>query len=215
MASILFNDLLTVHSGDHRRGLVAPGCVTLKVVEVLERELVQVHAESNGGRNCKQKDVNSRILNNDSTEAFSIVVSGILICYQKVSIHMSDEDISENVKNGSDNILEGYNQLREGLHHLLRSLSIWVEGHPVLKWIILTPASAIIGKFGIQILTQGYVYFFGSTVPISRDVKVEVFPAPIGFTLWILLSAFVLLALLVYFRFVTLRQRIDELETQI
>ncbi|MDR5672468.1 hypothetical protein RH858_04800, partial [Halalkaliarchaeum sp. AArc-GB] len=119
-----------------------------------------------------------------------------------------------NIKKGSDNLIEAFTRLREGVHYLSRSLSIWFDRHPVLKWIILAPASAIIGGLGIRLLTGVYVYFFGATVPISRDVKVEVFPAPIGFTLWVLLFAFVLFVLLAYFRFVTLRQRLDELEKQ-
>jgi len=72
---------------------------------------------------------------------------------------MSDADFSETVKKGSNNMIEGLSQLKEGLHHFSRSLSIWFERHSFFKFIILAPISAVIGKFGIQILSQIYVYF--------------------------------------------------------
>lgn len=128
---------------------------------------------------------------------------------------MSNDDVTDDLRKGSDNILKGVGRLRVGFSHFSRSLSIWFNNHPGLKWIILAPVSAIVGNIGIRLLTGVYIYFFGATVPISRDVEVEVFPAPIGFTLWILLWGFILFALLTYFRFVTLRQRIEDLEQQI
>lgn len=128
---------------------------------------------------------------------------------------MSDTDFSETVKEGSNNIIEGLSRLKEGIHHFSRSLSIWFSSHRLLKYLILAPVSAVIGSFGIQMLTQIYAYFFSVTVPISRDIEVSVFPAPIGFTLWVLLTGFILAAILVSIRFVKLRQRIDELEEQI
>ena len=128
---------------------------------------------------------------------------------------MSDGDLIGNIEEGSNNIIEGISRLREGLQHYSRSLSIWFEAHPLLKFVIGAPVSAIVGTIGLQILTWGYAYFFGATVPVSRDLKVEVFPAPVGFTLWVLLTCFVLFALLSYFRFVILRQRINQLENQI
>ena len=128
---------------------------------------------------------------------------------------MSDGDLSESVKTGSNNLVEGVGLVKHGVHHLLRSLTMWLDRHRILKWVILTPVSALIGNFSIRALTQGYIYFFGATVPINRDVKVSVFPAPIGFTLWILSTGFVLFGILSYIRFVTLRQQVDDLEKQI
>ena len=87
---------------------------------------------------------------------------------------MSDDDLSESVERGSNNMIEGVSKLRAGGHHFFRSLSIWFERHPILKWILIAPLSAVVGNYGIQILTWIYAYFFGATVSISRDAMVEV-----------------------------------------
>jgi hypothetical protein len=128
---------------------------------------------------------------------------------------MSDDELSESVEAGSNNIVEGVNQLKQGLQYLSRSLGIWLNRHPFLKWLIVPTVSALIGGFTLRILARGHEFFFGAVAPISRDVKVTVFPAPVGFTLWILSTAFILFAILGYFRFVILRQQIEDLESQI
>jgi predicted lysophospholipase L1 biosynthesis ABC-type transport system permease subunit len=128
---------------------------------------------------------------------------------------MADENFSETVEKSSDNLIEASRRFRSGLHYMSRSLSIWFDDHSKLKWIILTLLSSIIGRVAIEMISWFHIYFFGAIVPIQRDVTVSVFPAPIGFTLWVLSVLFILYVLASYFRFVALRQRLDELETQI
>jgi len=125
---------------------------------------------------------------------------------------MSDDSLSENFEKGSNSVVEGLYHLKEGLNHYESSLNIWFEQHPWIKNGILLVVSAIVGPVLVQILTRIQIYLFGAVVPISRDVRVETFPAPIGFTLWILSIGFVLLSLQAYFRFVSMRQRIEEIE---
>ena len=128
---------------------------------------------------------------------------------------MSDDELSENVKKGSNSVIVGFCHLKEGLNHYVSSLSIWFEQHPWIKNGIMIGVSAIVGPILLRILTQIQIFLFGAVVPISRDVRVEIFPAPVGFTLWILSIGFVLLSLQAYFRFVSLRQRIEELERNV
>lgn len=128
---------------------------------------------------------------------------------------MPDEDMSKNLKKGSNSVLEGLNHLKEGLNHYRNSLAIWFEQHWLIKNGILFLVSAMVGPILVQLINRIQIYFFGAVVPISRDVQVEIFPVPIGFTLWIFSIAFVLLSLQAYFRFVSLRQRIEELENNI
>lgn len=125
---------------------------------------------------------------------------------------MSDDNEPESIKKGSDNIVEGVNTLATGLNQVIGWLASWFNDHPLLKFIILAPLSGVIGHFGVRILSIAHIYFFGRIVPVGRDVKVQVFPAPVGFTLWILSTALILFVLLVYFRFVTLCRRIEDLE---
>ena len=128
---------------------------------------------------------------------------------------MSDDEFSENVKKGSDSVREGFYHLKEGLNHYVSSLGVWFEQHPWIKNGILLVISAIVGPVFVQILSQMQIYLFGAIVPISRDVRVEIFPAPIGVTLWILSISFVLLSLQAYFRFISFRNRIEELENHL
>jgi len=128
---------------------------------------------------------------------------------------MSEDDVSENVKKGSDNIVEGLSRLRDGLTQYYHSLSTSLENHPIIKFIVFAPVSAGIASLGLQAVNWISVYFFGATGIVSRDLRVQTFPAPIGFTLWVLLTLFVLFVILVYLRLVTLRQRIDSLEEQV
>lgn len=128
---------------------------------------------------------------------------------------MTDEDVSESVKKGSNNLIEASRRFINGIYYISCSVSIWFDHHPKLKWVILAPLSAGIGRIGIEIISWFHIYFFGAIVPMERDVTVAVFPAPIGLTLWVLSVFFILYVLASYFRFVTLRQRLDKLETQI
>ena len=105
--------------------------------------------------------------------------------------------------------------MKEGLNHYVSSLGVWFEQHPWIKNGILLVISAIVGPVFVQILSQMQIYLFGAIVPISRDVRVEIFPAPIGVTLWILSISFVLLSLQAYFRFISFRNRIEELENHL
>lgn len=75
-------------------------------------------------------------------------------------------------------------------------------------FIISTAISPVL----LQILTRVQTYLFGAVVAVSRDISVEIFPAPVGFTLWILSIGFIALGLQSYIKFVSLRQRIEELE---
>lgn len=125
---------------------------------------------------------------------------------------MSDDEVSENVKKGSNSVIEGFYHLKQGVDHYVRSLSIWFEQHPWIKNGIMIVVSVIVGPVLLRILNQIQVYLFGAVVPIGRDISVEIFPVPIGFTLWILSVSFILITLQAYFRFVSLRQRVEELE---
>ena len=125
---------------------------------------------------------------------------------------MSDGDSMDNLKQGSDDIVNGFQQLTGGTKQVTLSIASWFDAHPILKWVIITPISALIGNFAIRLLSASHAYFYGATVPINRDVKLEAFPLPVGFSLWLLTFAFVLLTISMYFRTVTLRQRIEELE---
>jgi len=128
---------------------------------------------------------------------------------------MPDEDFSESVKKGSDDLIEASRRIGSGIRYIFQSVSIWFDHHPKLNWIILAPLSAGIGRVAIEIISWFHIYFFGAIVPIQRDIAVAVFPAPIGFTLGVLSVFFILYVLVSYFKFIALRQRIDELETQI
>jgi len=119
------------------------------------------------------------------------------------------------LKKGSNSIANGVYNIRDGIVYLFGYFRDWLQNHPILKWVVLTPLSAGFGSLVIRLLNSTYVYFFGENVAISRDVEVEVFPAPIGFTLWLLLTITILITVTSYIKFVSLRQRIDELEKQI
>jgi hypothetical protein len=125
---------------------------------------------------------------------------------------MSDDDPSESIKKGSNSVIAGFYHLKEGLNHYVSSLGSWFEQHPWIKNGIMLVVSATVGPVLLRVLTQIQIYLFGAVVPISRDVRVEIFPAPIGFTLWIFSIGFILLSLQAYFRFVSFRQRIEALE---
>lgn len=128
---------------------------------------------------------------------------------------MTDEEFSENVEKGSDNLIEAFRRFRYGLYHISRSVTIWFDHHPLLKWVILALLSTGTGIVAVEIISKLHSYFFGAIVPIQRDATVSVFPAPIGFTLWLFSVLFILYVLASYFRFVALRQRIDELEERV
>lgn len=128
---------------------------------------------------------------------------------------MSDENQPDHFKRGSDNIYGGTRQLTKGLAQTSLWIGNWLNGHPILKFAVLAPVSTILGAVVIGILTSAHTYFFGAVGVISRDLKVQVFPAPVGFSLWILSITFAFFALLAYFRFVTLRQRITDLERMV
>jgi len=128
---------------------------------------------------------------------------------------MPKEDLSESIKEGSNSVIEGFNHLKEGLNHYRDSLSIWFEQHWLIKNGILLLISAMVGPILVQLINRIQIYFFGAVVPINRDIQVEIFPVPIGFTLWIFSIVFILLSLRAYFRFISLRQRIEEIEKNI
>ena len=128
---------------------------------------------------------------------------------------MSDDDLSENLRQGSDNIVEGVRNLKDGIQQYTHSLSIWFGQHPLIKNAIILLISVVVSPILAQMLTQVHLYLFGAIVPISRDVKVEAFPAPIGFTLWVLSFVFILFILQAYFKFISLRQRIENIESKI
>ena len=125
---------------------------------------------------------------------------------------MSDDDSMNSLRQGSDDVIDGFRQLASGSKQISASIASWFDAHPILKWVIITPVSAFVGNLAIQLISAVHAYFYRATVPISRDIKLEVFPLPVGFSLWILTVAFVLLSISVYFRIVTLRQRIEDLE---
>ena len=128
---------------------------------------------------------------------------------------MSDTDPSENVKKGSDNIIQSLNLLKQGLQHYILSIKASAKQHPIIASFILAPITTVAGGAIIKGLNSIYTYFFGATVAVSRDIAVKVFPAPVGFTLWILLTGFLLHSLLSYFRLKELDQKIKQIEQEV
>ena len=83
---------------------------------------------------------------------------------------MPDEDSRNSLKQGSDDVINGFRQLASGSKQISISVASWFDSHPILKWIIITPVSAFVGNLAIQLISAVHAYFYQATVPISRDV---------------------------------------------
>ena len=126
---------------------------------------------------------------------------------------MASDDQEDSLREGSEDILQGVTHLSKGVRQVSRSISGWFDRHPYLKYLLLTTVSIAITPLILQVgaFLEGLI--FSRTLPISRDVSVEVFPIPIGFSLWLVSGAFVFLFLFTYFRLVGLQMRVEELES--
>lgn len=133
----------------------------------------------------------------------------------KSSAAMSKGDISQNLQKAGDDFVEGARRFRDSLAYLTESISLFLDNHRLLKAAILLPVSAALGGAALHGIARVHLFLFGAIVPVSRDIEVTVFPAPIGTTLWILTVSIILLTLYLIIRLVTLRQRIEDLEDKV
>jgi hypothetical protein len=125
---------------------------------------------------------------------------------------MKDSNEAAEIEQASDDILEGFQKLSDGVSGLVVFLVDWTKRHPVLKWLVLAPVSTVIGGFILFILEKFYSYFFGQNVPIGNDIEVETFPLPIGLTLWLLTTVIILQLLVISLKFVSIRKNIESIE---
>lgn len=125
-----------------------------------------------------------------------------------------DTPTTERLRKGSDELTEGLAKTTSGISRIILSLWDRLEGHPVLKTIIVASGSAVIGKTVWSVLGAAHTFFFGETAVISRDVSVQTFPAPLGFSVLVISVALVAVIIAGYLRFVSLRQRIEQLEAK-
>lgn len=128
---------------------------------------------------------------------------------------MSDDDPSKDLKEGSDRLVDGVEEIGAAMGHFSRSISVWFNQHPVIRFVVLAPVSAVVGWALIQVVEFVQNLFYGRTAPIGRDIQLGTFPIPVGLSLWLLTILMVFVIFVGYFRFVSMRQKIERMEEKL
>lgn len=121
----------------------------------------------------------------------------------------------DEIKIGSDELTEGVSKTATGISRLVLGLWRRLDGHPILKFLLLAGVSTVVGNIAVRTIGATHNYFFDAAVPLSRDVAVETFPLPLGLSVWLLSILLLFVGILGYLRVVALRQRIEELERRV
>lgn len=120
---------------------------------------------------------------------------------------------SKHLKAASDSFRNGITGVFSGLVHLLRGFREWLNTHPLLGLLILAPISAIIADWIFRTIGAFYTLFYGKTAVISNDLLLTTLPIPVGLSIYILFTLWLLTTVFAYLRLSDLRERVEELES--
>ena len=126
----------------------------------------------------------------------------------------SDENpSSEPLKDASDSFLEGISGVLSGFVYLIRAFWVWTEDHPFLRLIILAPVSAFVSKAIFNLIGRIHSSFYGQAVPIQSDIMLQTLPLPVGLSIYLLFTLWLLTTVTAYIRIAELRERVDAIES--
>jgi hypothetical protein len=126
----------------------------------------------------------------------------------------ADKSASDHRKEASESLHGVIANFSDFIHHGVTAGGATLDNHPWIKKIVQTAVlGAVVTGIGY---TLGFLhwYFFGSVIPMQRDAAVQTFPLPIGATLWILLGLSIGTLMYSWYKIVSLRKRVDKLESK-
>jgi hypothetical protein len=117
------------------------------------------------------------------------------------------------IKATSDSLRDGVAEILSAFIYAIRGFWEWSDNHPFLRLLILAPVSAIVSSAVFRVLGSLYSLFYGSAVPISSDIMLQTLPLPVGLSIYLLFTLWLLTTVTAYLRLVELRERVDEIES--
>lgn len=117
------------------------------------------------------------------------------------------------MKKASDSLREGVSGILTASIYAVRGFWERLDNHPILRWVVLATAGAIVSKAIFNAVGFLSTFFYGSTVPISNDIMLQTLPLPVGLSIYLLFTLWLLTTVSAYLRLAELRERIDDLES--
>jgi len=119
---------------------------------------------------------------------------------------------SERLKTGSNQLSSGILQTILGLMNISRSFPQKLDEYPKLKWLLNISFGGFLFNLLLRVGGDLHQYFFGGNVYTSGDIEVGTFPFPVGLSLWVIVNIWFVSILIIFVKYVELRKRVDKLE---
>lgn len=124
------------------------------------------------------------------------------------------EESEEYLRIASDSMRDAVPELGRAVKYTVKGFRIRSREHPVLRGMVVALISSIFVKFAFRVFGVFYTTFYGNNVVVSTDLRVQTLPFPIGLSIYLLFTLWLLTTFSVYLRLADMREKIEQLESE-